>query len=93
MNGLQALVVLSGYATCGEVGTSHRGGSSVLDDGGIFNAWRYAKEEGYIPEDDPIPVRAMNYVAKEHNVCNPDEYERLPKWAYNKILQIVEEEY
>jgi len=93
MNGLQALAVLSGYATCGEVGTPHRGGSGVLDDGAIFHAWKYAKEEGYIPADDPIPVRAMNYIAEEHGVCNPNKYEYLPKWAYNRVLDIVEEKY
>lgn len=93
MNGLQALAVLSGFATCGEVGTPHHGGSNTLDDGAIFHAWRYAKEEGYIPEDDPIPVRAMNHIARKHGICDPDQYERLPKWAYNRVLDTVEEEY
>jgi len=93
MNGLQALVVLSGYATCGGVGTPHHGGSNNLDNGAIFYAWLYAKRNGYIPKDDQIPVRAMNYIAEEHNVCNPDKYEYLPRWAYNRVLNIVEEEY
>jgi len=93
MNGLQALVVLSGYATCGEVGTPHHGGSNTLDDGAIFHAWKYAKEESYIPEDDPIPVRGIDYIARKHSICDPSEYERLPRWAYNRVLDTIEEEY
>lgn len=97
-NGLQALVVLSGYMTCQEAGSPHKGsgaGPSLVngDDGAIFYAWKYAKEHGYIPIDDPIPIRAMNYIAKKHGVYVPKNGEMLPKWAYNRVLKIVEEEY
>jgi len=97
-NGLQALTVLSGYMSCGEAGSPHkdsgRGSSKVIgNDGAIFHAWKYAKEEGYIPADDPIPTRAMKFIAREYDICEPDDGGILPKWAYNKVLQTVEEEY
>jgi len=96
-NGLQALVVLSGYMTCQEAGTPHRGtaGSSrvVGDDGAIFQAWLYAKRHGYIPIDDPIPTRAMHYIARKHLGYDTKRNELLPTKIYSQVLEIVENEY
>lgn len=62
-NGLQALAVLSGKFSCNEAGSPHKGiaGSSCIigNNEAIFEAWRYAKQHGYIPKDDKIPVKAM----------------------------------
>jgi len=98
LNGLQAMTVLSGYMSCMEAGSPHRGSNTgtskvIGDDGAIFNAWKYAKEEGYVSEEDSIPVRALDYIAKKHDICDPSKFEILPRWAYNKVLEIVEEEY
>jgi len=97
-NGLQALVVLSGYMTCRQAGSPHkdsRAGPSAMigDDGAIFHAWLYAKNNGYIPIDDPIPVRAMHYIAKKQGLHKPKRDELLPKWVYKRVLEIVKEEY
>lgn len=97
-NGLQALVVLSGYMSCEQAGSPHRGSgaspSAVSgDDGAIFHAWLYAKNNGYIPLDDPIPVRAMHYIAEKHGLYKPKRDELLPRWVYKRVLEIVEEEY
>ncbi len=97
-NGLQALVVLSGYMSCEQAGSPHAnsGASPSLvtgDDGAIFHAWLYAKQNGYIPKNDPIPVRAMHHIARHHHIYNAEEGELLPRPIYNKVLQIVEEEY
>jgi len=63
------------------------------DNGAVFHAWKYAKEKGYIPKNDPIPVRAMNYIAVKHGICEPVEGEMLPRWAYNRVIDIVEGKY
>ena len=96
-NGLQALVVLSGYMTCREAGSPHRnsnaGGSRIIgDDGAIFHAWRYAKLNGYIPKKDPIPIKAMRYIHEKHGVQGMIGDRFTPK-GWNRILQIVQEEY
>lgn len=98
-NGLQALAVLSGYMTCEEAGSPHRGSGAspslvVGDNGAIFHAWLYAKQHGYIPLEDPMPVRALHYIAREHKIYHAvNEGQLLPSWAYNRVLEIVETEY
>jgi putative DNA primase/helicase len=95
-NGLQALTVLSGYMTCLEAGSPHLGqGSSGIigDNGAIFHAWLYAKNHGYIPENDPIPLHAMHYIAEKHGLCKPRRGELLPAPIFDKVLRIVREEY
>jgi len=101
LNAIQFLVVKSGYMDCKDAGTAHKGGSSMVtgDDGAIFHAWVEAKKSKVIPEDDPIPVRAMCYIAKKHKLCTDDlipkrnEDKMLPVDVYNKVLAIVEEQY
>lgn len=96
-NGLQALVVLSGYMRCNEAGSHHKnsGGSSQMigDNGAIFHAWKYAKERGYIAKDDHIPVRAMNYIAEKHLHYKAQKDKPLPINVYKLVLKIVTEEY
>ena len=95
-NGLQAMTVLSGYMTCLEAGSPHKkqGYSKIIgDNGAIFHAWLYAKKNGYIPLDDPIPVNAIHYVAEKHGLFKPKRGELLPCPVFVKVLQIVEEEY
>lgn len=97
-NGLQALVVLSGYMTCQQAGSPHTGSGAspslvVGDDGAIFHAWLYAKQNRYIPLDDPVPVRALHYIARKHNIYDPKTGELLPLTVYNRVLAIIEEEY
>ena len=97
-NGLQALTVLSGYMNCMDAGTPHRGaggGSSLVigDNGAIFHSWLYAKTHGYIVEDDPIPVKAIYYIAEKHLGFYPEENAILPTEVYRQALKIVEEKY
>lgn len=105
LNPLQFLAVKSGYLTCDQAGKGHSDAPSpsyvVGDDGAIFHAWLQAKKDGLIPDDDPIPVNALHYIAREHKVCPvnmiPGRGEfpnkKLPHWAYNICLDIVEEGY
>jgi putative DNA primase/helicase len=96
-NGLQALTVLSGYMTCNDAGSHHKGtgGNSRVtgDDGAVFHAWKYAKEHCYIPKDDPIPVRALNYIADKHLHFKIEKDKLLPTNVYKRVLKIVAEEY
>lgn len=96
-NGLQALTVLSGYMSCNDAGSHHKnsGGRSLIigDNGAIFHAWKYAKERGYIPKDDPIPVKALHYIAEKHLHFKAEKDKPLPPGIYRRVLKIVEEEY
>jgi P4 family phage/plasmid primase-like protien len=106
-NGLQALCVLSDYrGDCQDVGTGHKhsgAGSSCLhaEDGAhIWHAWKYAKRNGYIPDDDPVPYSALKHVCRERDFCPiseiPAEYDpdsedgRLPEYAYNAAIESIE---
>jgi len=94
-NGFTALVVLSGYMTCAQAGKPHGGGQfgvySDLD-GAILHAWLYAKKHNYIPEDDPIPTRALNYIARKILGYKNKEDTPLPLPIYIKALKIAAEE-
>jgi putative DNA primase/helicase len=84
--------------TCREAGSPHKGGgageSQIIDDNGaIFHAWLYAKKNGYIPEDDKIPVKAMHYIAKKHLGHKAKDGEMLPPSIYYRVLGIVEDAY
>jgi putative DNA primase/helicase len=96
-NGLQALTVLSGHMTCNQAGSPHSGtpgmSSIIGDNGAIFHAWKYAKERGYISKNDPIPVKAMCYIAEKHLHFKAKKDEPLPRNIYSRVLKIVENEY
>jgi len=106
--GLQALVALSDHpADCGDVGTGHQNsnaGPSCIkgDDSAIWHAWKYAKENGYIPDGDPIPYRAIKHICVSHEVCpvtalpdeyDPDEGDTIPAHAWDTALSIVTNHY
>lgn len=98
LNALQFLTVKSGFMSCDEAGTGHKGKKPSMivgNNGAIFHAWRQAKQDGVIPIEDKIPVKAMQYIAQEHKLVKPNFNfdEKLPIKIYNKILQIVKEEY
>lgn len=95
LNALQFLCVECGYLSCHEAGTPHNGaGSAVIGNNeAIWKAWLHAKKEGYIPEDDKIPAKAMKYLARKHDVYEPKEDELLPKPQFNEVVRIVEEKY
>lgn len=95
LNAIQFLCVESNYLSCQDAGTPHRhsgaGSSSIIgDDGSIFWAWRQAKLNRLIPLDDPVPIRAVKYIAKKHNISNND---KLTPFEFNKALKIISEEY
>ena len=98
LNALQFLVVKSGFMDCAEAGTGHKGGNAsavIGNNGAVFHAWLQAKKDGLIPENDPIPVRAMQYIAEKHELLEKNKiYDwNLPTKIYNKVIEIVEKEY
>lgn len=104
--GLQALVALSDHQdSCDQVGTGHKGsnaGASSIksDDSAIWHAWKYAKKNGYIPDDDPVPYRALKHICRVRDLCPvteiPNEYDpengqTIPDYAYNPALSSIED--
>jgi hypothetical protein len=104
LNAIHFLAVKSGKFNCDTVGkalrfkdgnsTKSTGCDYSITDEMIFWAWHEAKQMGVIPIEDPVPSRGLNYLAKTHGVYSlkPNE-KKLPYWAYNKILTILECEY
>ncbi|MFP8955068.1 hypothetical protein ACLI4Z_19255 (plasmid) [Natrialbaceae archaeon A-arb3/5] len=65
-----------------------------LEDREVLAAWRHAKQEGVIPDDDPIPHRALQHVALENGFCDADDVTdgwKLPTDAYNAALEHVDD--
>lgn len=50
------------YLLCADGERPDSNPSGDLDDGEVFTAWKTAKNNGHIPDDDPIPRRALQYV-------------------------------
>ncbi|AFH22642.1 DNA primase [environmental Halophage eHP-31] len=102
LNGLQALCVLSEYrGDCADVGTPHQhsgAGQSCLkaDEGEhIWFAWKYAKQNGYIPSDDPVPYSALKYLCRTRDLCAVTELPSgedgsIPAYAYDAALSSIE---
>lgn len=70
-----------------------------LDEQETWEVWKYAKEQGYIPEDDPVPARAMWHIARTED-CAPSSVipssmddPKLPATNYNDILDTIEGTY
>lgn len=95
LNAIQFLCVESGYLSCHEAGTPHNGaGSAVIEnDEAIWEAWKHAKKQGYISEDDKMPTRAMRHIARKHDIYDAGTDEMLPTKAYNQVIDIVECDY
>lgn len=94
---LTTLAMLAGIGDCGSVGFGHNSsGTSSLDlyDGEtVFKLWEYAKKEGYIPLNDPIPSRALVWYAINQKICKPSDI--IDGWkllipAYNKAIESLQ---
>lgn len=94
---LTTLAILAGVSTCSTAGYGHNGSgvSSVnFDDGEVvYKLWRYAKEHGFIPDDDPMPTKAMVYYAVDNTLCHQKDVIdgwKLPPDVYNMVLETTE---
>jgi putative DNA primase/helicase len=95
---LTALAVIVGLGECSRVGFAHhgRGASSIdLKDGETqFKLWEYAKKEGLIPQDDPIPSKALVYFALKEKLCVESDIVdgwKLPTAIYNITIKKLHE--
>lgn len=92
------LGVLAGIGSCEQLGKPHGGGSYGIDfqDGyTIFTIWKYAKDNRYIPEDDPIPHAALIYYALSRRICTKKQLTkegRLPAFVYSVTPAIAKTE-
>lgn len=60
----------------------------------IWLAWKWAKENGIIPKNDPIPSRAIQHIAQTELGYKPDDpNEMLPYKVYTEALEKIQETY
>ncbi|GAA0473714.1 hypothetical protein MUK72_19880 (plasmid) [Halococcus dombrowskii] len=67
-----------------------------LDDAEVFAAWRHAKQKGILPDDDPIPRRALRHIAVDHGHCESSDIQdgwKLPRDAHDDALSTLEDKY
>lgn len=98
LNALQFLCVDAGFMSCLEAGSPHHNSSAgqsevIGNDEAIWEAWLHAKKSGYIPDDDPVPIRAMHHIARKHGIADPEEYGDLDAKSWNKVIQTIAGDY
>jgi len=91
---LTYMAVECGLSTCSGAGFGHNGaGSSDVnfdDPKTVYTIWLHAKNHGHIPNDDPIPAKAMVYYALQSHICEESEVVdgwKLPKEVYNEVVE------
>lgn len=98
LNALQFLCVEAGLYSCQEAGSPHHNsnsGSSAVkgNDEAIWAAWLHAKKNGYIPDDDPVPAKAMHHIARQEDIADPNEFGDLKTSEWNQVLDAIEVKY
>jgi len=97
-NAISALTVMSGLYDCVDAGTGHKhsgSGSSCIDyDDGeiIYKIWTYAKENGYIPKNDPMPSKVITWFALKNDFCTESDLtdgHKVPTDVYLKVLKVI----
>lgn len=99
ISGGYSYIPLSWFAVLsGERSAAHPSGR--FSNRELWGAWREAKEQGALPIDDPVPLRARLHVAREHDLAPgrfieaaEDDPSALPPAVYNNILEKIEDEY
>ena len=97
-NAISALAVMAGLFDCVDAGTGHKhsgSGSSCIDyDDGetIYKIWTYAKENGYIPKNDPMPSKVITWFALKNGFCTESDLtdgHKVPMDVYLKVLKVI----
>ncbi len=97
-NAFSYLCMLAGIAPCERAGRPHGGwgfGVDAQDGETVFKVWMYAKDHGLIPENDPIPRRALVYYAIDRGCCKKTELidgDMLPILGYTLALLVAKQE-
>jgi putative DNA primase/helicase len=91
-NAFTFLAVKAGLYTCNDAGRKfkgHRFGCTKSPEN-VFKVWSYAKENKLVPDNDPIPSKALEYAAINiYKLCTKSEIIddwKLPTDIYNKTL-------
>lgn len=69
-----------------------------LNDNEVYKAWKQAKADGHLGDDDPVPYRAILHIARRDDLADEDDIpdgsgdQSLPAEAYNEALDIIDEE-
>ena len=91
-NPFSYMAMLAGVMSCERAGIQHGGsyfGADAQDGQTVFEVWTYAKDHGYIPQNDPIPSRALTYYAIDRWICKKEDLTkdgRLPPIVYRIAL-------
>jgi putative DNA primase/helicase len=75
-NAFSYMAILAGVSSCERSGLPHGGryfGVDSQDGFTVFEVWKYAKNSGLIPENDPIPSAALSYYAIQKGVCKKED--------------------
>jgi|LGVF01.1.fsa_nt_gb putative DNA primase/helicase len=94
---MSALAVIADVASCSVAGYGMRGsgkGRSGVDfsDGMvIFRLWKFAKEAGMIPEDDPIPIQAFRAYAEYIGIYGPAASGQMTDVQYDQTIICLEQ--
>jgi putative DNA primase/helicase len=86
---LTYLAVEAGVSTCNGAGYPHGGGVSDVDFEDpytVYTVWKYAKDKGFIPENDPIPYQGLVYYALNRKICTKKQLIggwKLPGFLYH----------
>jgi len=92
---------MAGVSKCVEAGQSHDTGGSGptcidYEDGRtIFTIWKFAKKEGIVPKNDPIPPSALRWYAVDNGLCKSSDIIdgwKLPPGVYGKAIHLFEAE-
>ncbi len=94
---LSALAVLAGVTDCNSAGQGFdQGKSSSVDysDGAtVFKMWTFAKHEGILSQNDPIPAAVIRWYAVDVGICKPEDIIdgwKLPSGVYGQTLALIE---
>ncbi|MCJ7774602.1 MAG: bifunctional DNA primase/polymerase, partial [Desulfobacterales bacterium] len=97
-NAISALAVMSGLYHCVDAGIGHQNsgaGSSDInydDPKTVYNIWNFAKKNGNIPLNDPIPAKALTWYAIKNNLCKESDLTdgwKLPVILFKEIKNIL----
>lgn len=97
-NAFSYLAVLAGILSCERAGLPHGGlyfGVDFQDGHTVYGVWKYAKDHGLIPEDDPIPPAALTYYALQRGICKKTDLKKgwkLPPIPYQIALLLAKQE-
>ncbi|RXA21848.1 hypothetical protein EQO05_01010 [Methanosarcina sp. MSH10X1] len=97
-NAFSYLAVLAGLYTCESAGMQHGGkyfGADSQDGETVFKVWQYAKNSRLLPENDPIPLKALIYYAIEKKICNKEKVSKeckLTSIEYRVTLAVAKTE-